>query len=155
MSIDYTYYSKTYQGHKLTQDVFPKYIDKSLNIISRYTMNRVTANNIDSYPALLSRRIKNCACELCEFIFDVDRLQDLGVSSSLNEGTINQKPIKSVTAGAVSYTLDSNLSNSVSKNYIDRKAIDQRYKSILNEYLYPQWLDNEYYNLLSWVSRSC
>lgn len=155
MIIDYEFYTNIYQGNKLTEDNFNKYIGKGLNIISRYTMDRVRENTINSFPQPLLDNIKKCACELAEFMYDVSRLESLGVSSALAEDTLAQKPIKSMSAGAVSYTIDTNLSNNISKDYIDRKSINNRYRTILNEYLYPQCIGCEYYNLLSWVGRGC
>lgn len=164
MPLSYEFYKDIYGGTKLTVETFPKYIAKGVSIISKYTMDRVNESNIDTFPERLSTNIKKCACELADFKSDCDKINEIGISRNTNTtnsiDTINNKTnpssIKSITAGAVSYTIDTSAStstaSSVSKNYTDLKYINNRIKSILNDYLYPQNIGNRYYNLMSFVS---
>lgn len=162
MLLSYEFYKDVYGGTKLTEDTFPKYIAKGVSIISKYTMDRVNETTIDTFPDSLSTNIKKCACELAEFKSDCDKINDMvlnsnTVSSSDNAlNKINSSNIKSITAGAVSYTMDTSTSNSisnnVSKNYTDQKSINKKIKSILDDYLYPQHIGDKYYNLMSFVS---
>lgn len=164
MSISYEFYKDVYGGNKLTTDTFTKYIAKGISLISKYTMDRVNESTIDTFPTILSTNIKKCACELAEFKSDIDKINDMAISSNTDENNlnntinkINSSNIKSVTAGAVSYTIDTSNSNSISssvfKNYTDQKSINTKIKSILNDYLYPQYIGGKYYNLMSFVSR--
>lgn len=164
MPIAYEFYKDVYGGTKLTAETFPKYITKGLSIISKYTMDRVNDSTIDTFPEILSTNIKKCACELAEFKSDIDKINEMVIShnSDLNDSNatinkINSSNIKSITAGAVSYTIDTNstssITNNVSKNYTDIKSINNQIKSILNDYLYPQYIGGKYYNLMSFVGR--
>lgn len=144
MYVDYDFYKTEYNGGKLSEDNFNKFISKAEDVISRYTMDRVKENTLNSFPSSLVVKIKKCACELAEFCFDVSRINDL--VSIKDDGIAGV--IKSKSAGAVSITYDTALSTS---NYLDQTQVNKRYKSILNEYLYPQLINGNYYNLLSWV----
>lgn len=164
MPLDYQFYKDVYGGTKLTAETFSKYISKGVSIISKYTMDRVNFDTIDSFPESLSTNIKKCACELADFKSDIDEINDMVIShnSGLNEtnnfnNLASVSNVKSVTAGAVSYTFDtsskSSVANNVSKNYTDLKSINNKIKSILNDYLYPQYIGCKYYNLMSFTSR--
>lgn len=144
MYIDYDFYKTEYNGAKLSEENFNKFEPKAEDVIARYTMDRVKENTLNSFPAALVIKIKKCACELAEFCFDVSRINDL--ISIKDDGIAGV--IKSKTAGAVSITYDTALSSS---NYLDQGQVNRRYKYILNDYLYPQLIDGNYYNLLSWV----
>lgn len=164
MSLDYEFYKDVYGGTKLTSETFSKYISKGISIISKYTMDRANITTIDSFPENLSINIKKCACELADFQFDIDQINNMVIYHNSNVNDSNNldnlkscNNLKSVTAGAVSYTFDTSSKNSVSnnasKNYTDLKSINNKIKSILNDYLYPQYIGGKYYNLMSFTSR--
>lgn len=153
MTPDYNFYKDVYLGTLLSENDFNKYISKGLAIISSYTMDRVRESTIGSFPESLSINIQKCACELSEFLFDKDNINN-SVTIGLNNGNTNNQTISNISsmkAGEVTITYNSNTINKVTDGYIDYKEIKKRYSSILNSYLYPQYINGQYYNVLSWV----
>lgn len=152
MVIDFDFYKNIYGGNKLTEDNFNKFINKSFNIISQYTFDRVNDDNISKFPPSLIDKIQKCACELAEYEYDVNRLNNL---MNINESGTNGI-VKNITAGAVSKSYDTtaainNLIGSNSGSSGNNRGYYSNIKKILNVWLYPQYIDRRYYNLLSWV----
>lgn len=144
MYVTYEYYKDVYYGNKLTEENFNKFISKAENIISKYTFDTVNESTLNNYPAALVEKIKKCACELAECNYDVDRINNMILPNE--DGTIGI--VSSKRAGEVSVSYES---SKVVSSYISSKDVESRYKSILNDYLYPQNINGTYYNLLSWV----
>ncbi len=145
MYIDYDFYKNVYKGDKLSEETFDRYAEKAENIISRYTFDRVKEGTINSYPIGVRTRIKKCACELAEFE------QVLQMSNNVEEQMISTSgsgKIKTRKAGAVSITYDT---STAAQSYTSIGNITNKYKSILNSYLFPQQENGIYYNLLSWL----
>lgn len=150
MYVEYYFYTSIYGSKKLKENEFNKFIEKSIGIISSYTFDRVNEKTIDSFPIQISTKIKKCACELAEYEYDIDRLNSF--ISIKENGTTGV--VKNITAGAVSKTYETKSvidglsgTNSSSNN----NAYYSNIKRILNNWLYPQYVDYRYYNLLSWV----
>lgn len=146
MYIDYEFYKTIYGGTNLTETNFNKYAEKAESIISAYTLDRVNDNTINRFPDSLVDKIKKCACELAELSLNVAKANEM---ININPDGITGV-IKSKTAGAVSITYDTT-DNSITNTYLDSSNISKKKKYILNEYLYPQFINGKYYNLLSWV----
>lgn len=144
MYVTYEFYKDVYNGNKLTEENFDKFMYKAENIIANYTFDRINDTTINKYPPALVNKIKKCACELAEFNQDVDRVNSLSIPK--DDGTIGL--VSSKRAGEVSVSYDS---SKVYSSYTNDRYVSNRYKTILNDYLYPQQINGKYYNLLSWV----
>lgn len=143
MYTDYEFYKNIYQGSHLDESTFEKFSRKAEAIIARYTLDRVNEKTINNYPLTLQTKIKSCCCELAEVNFYIDKINKLYIVN--DDGT--SRVAKSKTAGAVSISYDT----ATSKSYLDLNINEKRYKSVLDEYLYPQKIGNTYYNLMSGV----
>lgn len=147
MYVTYEFYKDVYYGNKLKEEDFNKFISKAENIISNYTFDRINERTIDKYPSELVNKIKKCACELADFNYDVDRVNSLSIpTDDVTIGLVSSK-----RAGEVSVSYDS---SKVFSSYTNDRYVSNRYKSILNDYLYPQQVNGKYYNLLSWVKQN-
>ena len=147
MYTTFEFYRDVYYGNKLEEKDFNKVIPKAESIIARYTFDNVTEAKINRYPKELIEKIKRCACELSDFCNDVDKVNSEILSN--NNGGLGL--IKSKKAGEV--TVSYSTSNFLT-SYIRPNNIKVKYKSILNDYLYPQCIGGKFYNLLSWVTNS-
>lgn len=150
MLVDYSFYTDIYKGNQIEENEFDKYIRKASNVISRYTFDRVKENTINKFPIELIENIKMCICELAEFEKSVYNINSISNGSN-NNALDNSLFIKEKRAGAVSISMDTSVTSNILKQYTSTSSKSEKYKSILNDYLYPQKINGLYYNLLSWV----
>lgn len=143
MYIDFEFYKSIYNGSKLNEDNFPKFIEKAESIISEYTWDRVNQITINNFPQTLIDKIKQCGCELADTIYDIDRVNNMYLLK--DDGTSGV--IKSQSAGAVSISYENGVSS-----YLSNDTVQKKYQNILSSWLYPQKIGGTYYNLMSWVS---
>lgn len=146
MFVDFDFYKSIYNGSKLSEKNFSKFIDRSENIISEYTWDRVNDHTINLFPSQLVLKIKKCACELAESIYDIDRINSMYTLNDDGKSGV----IKSQSAGAVSISYD----NTVSASYLNDNESQKKYRSILSSWLYPQKIGGIYYNLMSFVGNN-
>lgn len=143
MSTDYNFYTEIYKGNKLDEDNFDRFSEQAENIIASYTFNRI---NNHSLPQSLVLKVKKCTCELAEYLLELDKINNaVSVDDSGNFGVVRH-----ISAGQVSKTYDT----SSIRNFFNRGEESNRNKAIkliLNKWLYPQYIGEQYYNLLSWV----
>lgn len=144
MYVSFDYYKNTYLGTKLSEDIFPKFAEKGERYIEKCTFNRINEDTFNTFPEKIQTLIKKCVCELSDAMFDTSKMNDLIISSGQESSGI----VKSKTAGAVSLTYDT---TAFTSKYLSEEAVANRYNDILQDYLYPQYIDGKYYNFLSKV----
>jgi len=144
--VDYTYYTDNFNGTLLTENEFNKFGDLACILITTSSMSRVTDSLINSYPAELIYRIKNCACTLAEYLKQEDDVRKKALSTILDEETSGV--VRSKTAGAVSVSYDT---STVLSHYLNTDKQKEIIDTIIRQYLSPVVIGSVYYNLLSKV----
>lgn len=123
ISVDYTYYTDTYKGTYLSNDLFNKYVVKANMFVNTLTCNRASSVT-ESSDGVLVTKLKMCICEMCDRI-----------GSHTSDGLMNDSSKSSETVGpwSVSYKSDS-VSNSIMK---ELKSVVDMYLS--GTYLTYMW----------------
>lgn len=144
MYTTFDFYTYVYYGSKLKEENFDKFISKAEGIIAKNTGDRVNETTLNTFPELFITKVKKCACELAEYMSDVDKVNSSIISNS--DGSIGAVSSKKAGEVTVSYETSKSVSS-----YTNQKEINLKYKSILNDYLYMQSINGKVYNVLSWV----
>lgn len=144
MYVDYEYYKEEFKGTTLTEEEFNKFGSLGEKYIAKNTLSRVTEGSINSYPKLLVLDIKDCVCELAEFLHEINLVR----SNALGGVNSGEGIVKSKKAGEVSVSYDASCLSDI---YLNAKNVESEKQLILKQYLYPRCIGGNTYNLLSKV----
>lgn len=129
MYTDFEYYTISYGGNviKAVED-FNRFERKAERRIDTLTGNKLQS----AFPVKEkdAEAVKDCLCELTEFLYQVDTYQNaamesIGVTTQAN-GTVTGKVVSSITSGSesVSYSASGSASTSVMEAAKDKKVMD-------------------------------
>lgn len=102
MIVTPTYYNETYMGEAVDPTAFSRLEKRAEDLVSRVTRGRVTADNIDTYPAAIQIAYQDAICAQIEY------LSAMGVSvatygnqaQSFTVGTVRVDGAKQSTGAA-------------------------------------------------------
>ena len=86
--VDYSYYSTVYMGQEADEASFPALCARADDIVGAMTRWQVTADNIDSFPALIQTLYKKAVCAQVDY-FAVNGLDSI-VAVSGNGWTVGK-----------------------------------------------------------------
>lgn len=129
MYADISYYMDEYAGNVFEDaDTFRAYERRAERRIDSITGRKL----LKAFPEEEkdADAVRDCVCELAEFLYSVDRYQEASVSGmgavQQEDGTMLGKVITSITSGSESrsYSVGGNVSTAVSEAAKDRKVLD-------------------------------
>lgn len=139
MYADYDYYTTEYGG-KMSAEDFNRFGRKA-----ERRLDSITGNKLQFAFPVEERDIqavKDCFCELTEFLQQVDLCQSAAMESvgvvSQADGTVKGKVVSSISSGSesISYSTGGSASTSVMEAAKDRKVLDATIYSIVQSGLY-------------------
>ena len=77
MYADYRYYTEGYllgKSPAVPEEIFPYWEKQARNQIEQYTFGRISADS-----DLISEKVKDCTCELAEFLYQADSVSQHGI----------------------------------------------------------------------------
>lgn len=134
MYADYDYYQTEYGG-KMSADDFKRFGRKA-----ERRLDSVTGNKLQfAFPVKEKdvEAVKDCLCELTEFLYQVDAYQTSAMESTgvvaQADGTVKGKVVSSISSGSesISYATGGSESTSVMEAAKDRKVMDMQIYGIV------------------------
>lgn len=129
MYTDFEYYKTTYGGKILKSDGdfnhFARKAERRLDVITAMKLQFAFPVKEKDVEA-----VKDCLCELSEFLYQVDTYQNAAMESvgvvAQSDGTVKGKVVSSITSGSesISYSAGGSASTSVMEAAKDKKVLD-------------------------------
>ncbi|WP_418489929.1 hypothetical protein [Eisenbergiella porci] len=138
MYIDFKYYQTEYGGEVFeSEEAFQKYARKAERRVDTSTYGKLSF----AFPAAEkdAAAVKDCICELAEFLYRVNQLQAAASDSvgvvKQEDGTVKGKVVTSVTSGSESrgYSAGGGIATVESDAAKDRKVFDMAVYSIIRD----------------------
>lgn len=128
MYTDFEYYKTTYGGKILKSEDFDHFARKSERRIDTITGQKLQF----AFPVKEkdAEAVKDCLCELSEFLYQVDTYQNAAMESvgvvAQADGTVKAKVVSSITSGSesISYSTGGSANTSVMEAAKDKKVLD-------------------------------
>ena len=138
MYLDFKYYQTEYGGKLFeNEDAFKPYERKAERRINTATRNKLTfAFPIEEKDAAA---VKDCLCELAEFLLRVDQFQEAASASvgvvTQEDGTVKGKVVTSVTSGSESrgYSTGGTIETAIADAAKNRKVFDIAVYSLVKD----------------------
>lgn len=138
MYADYEYYKTEYGGSLFeSADAFKPYERKAERRMDTATRDKLTfAFPIEEKDAAA---VKDCLCELAEFLLRVDQFQEAASASvgvvTQEDGTVKGKVVTSVTSGSESrgYSAGGTIATAIADAAKDRKVFDIAVYSLVKD----------------------
>ncbi len=136
MYADFTYYTTEYGGKVLkSADDFNHFARKAERRLDVITGNKLQF----AFPAKEKdvESVKDCLCELTEFLYQVDAYQTAAMDSvgvvAQADGTVKGKVVSSITSGSesVSYSTGGSANTSIMDAAKDKKVMDMQIYGIV------------------------
>ena len=126
MYADESYYTTEYGGKMVPSADFGRLARRAGRIMDSVTLNKLRfAFPVEEYD------VKDCMCELVEFLYQIEQynasaMQSVGVAAQ-SDGTVKGKVISSISSGSesVSYSVGGNIGTSVSEAAKSEAALMQ------------------------------
>lgn len=138
MYADFDYYTKEYGGKVIgSADDFNHYARKATRRIDTITTNKLQFAFPTDDNAVMS--VKDCFCELADFICQLDRYQSAAMDSvgtvAQSDGTVKGKVITSISSGSesISYSASSSADSSIAEAAKDKKTADAMIYGIVKD----------------------
>lgn len=129
MYTDFAYYTTEYGGKTIkSEDDFKHFARKAERRLDAITGKKLQF----AFPVKEkdSEAVKDCLCELTEFLYQVDAYQNSAMESigvvTQSDGTVKGKVVSSITSGSesISYSNGGSASTSVMEAARDKKVMD-------------------------------
>lgn len=129
MYADFEYYTTTYGGKVLKSEEDFNHFGRK----AERRMDAITGMKLQfAFPAKGkdAEAVKDCLCELAEFLYQVDAYQNAAMESvgvvAQSDGTVKGKVVSSITSGSesISYSTGGSASTSVMEAAKDKKVMD-------------------------------
>lgn len=121
MYADYRYYTEGYLLGKtpaVPEEIFPYWEKQARSQIDQYTYGRISADS-----GLVSEKVKDCTCELAEFLYQADSVSQQGIQ----DGAVG--PISSYSNDGESASFD------LSRSSYTEEGKTKKVKEIIYRYL--------------------
>lgn len=139
MYADFTYYATEYGGKAVKPADFVRLERKASRLIDSVTGSKLKFAFPTDADAVMA--VKDCQCELIDFIFRVEQYQNSMLDSvgavSQEDGTVKGKVISSVSSGSesISYSIGGNTATDVSVAAKDKKIYQSACYEMIKESL--------------------
>lgn len=136
MYTDFTYYTTEYGGKTIkSEDDFNHFARKAERRLDAITGNKLQfAFPVEEWCI---EAVKDCMCELTEFLYQVDEYQTSAMESmgtvAQADGTVKGKVVSSISSGSesISYSTGGSASTSVMEAAKDKKVMDAQIYGIV------------------------
>ncbi len=136
MYADFTYYTTEYRGKAIkSEDDFNHFARKAERRLDAITGNKLQF----AFPVKEAdvEAVKECLCELTEFLYQVDAYQTAAMDSvgvvAQADGTVKGKVVSSIASGSesISYSTGGSASTSAMEAAKDKKVMDMQIYGIV------------------------
>lgn len=140
MYADFNYYQTEYMGEVIeSADNFTRYSKKAARLIDKLTTGKLHfAFPFDEQTA---NDVKDCECELAEFIYKVDRYNQIAMDNmgtiTQSDGTVRGKVLTSVSSGSESrgYSANSATDTDIAQAAKSEEKFNEKVNTTVSDYL--------------------
>lgn len=140
MYADFNYYQTEYMGEVIeSADNFTRYSKKAARLIDKLTTGKLHfAFPFDEQTA---NDVKDCECELAEFIYKVDRYNQVAMENmgtiTQSDGTVRGKVLTSVSSGSESrgYSANSATDTDIAQAAKSEEKFNEKVNTTVSDYL--------------------